>query len=185
MRPQIKNMKDEWTKNNVPQSLNQQGPGRQDQSARSKLTNVFSKLFSTLATSQPIQTRHPLGNCIILHSTRFELEQIELKALEGVKLRSQVKGIQNSEYPSSHFFAREVRRGKRKTFKSLKIPNRVTTCVQEIMSEQVSPYQRLLSKRCTDKSVQDELLELIDRKLNEAQKVTCEGDLTVDEGCLC
>ena len=53
----------------------------------------------------------------------------------------------------------------------------------DISKEQVRFYKELYSKVPTDKVAQDRLLNLLDRKLTNEQRDSCEGQLTVGE-CL-
>ena len=53
----------------------------------------------------------------------------------------------------------------------------------DILKEQVRFYKELYSKVPTDKVGQDRLLNLLDRKLTNEQRDSCEGQLTAGE-CL-
>ena len=82
------------------------------------------------------------------------------------------------------FFQKKKRRAVKKTCHALRTSDgRRVTEQDDISKEQVRFYKELYSKVPTDKVAQDRLLNLLDRKLTNEQRDSCEGQLTVGE-CL-
>ena len=86
--------------------------------------------------------------------------------------------------PSRFFSQTEKRRAVKKTCHALRTSDeRRVTEQDDISKEQVRFYKELYSKVPTDKVAQDRLLNLLDRKLTDEQRDSCEGQLT-DGECL-
>ncbi|CAB3980483.1 Hypothetical predicted protein [Paramuricea clavata] len=113
-----------------------------------------------------------------------QLETMDLKRIQGNKIRSEVRWLESNEQPSRFFFQKEKRRAVKKTCHALRTSDGMRVTEQhDISKEQVRFYKELYSKVPTDKVAQDRLLNLLDRKLTNEQRDSCEGQLTVGE-CL-
>jgi hypothetical protein len=119
-----------------------------------------------------------------LDLVKSQLETMDLKRTQGNKIRSGAKWLESNEQPSRFFFQKEKRRAVKKTCHALRTSDgRRVTEQDDISKEQVRFYKELYSKVPTDKVAQDRLLNLLDRKLTNEQRDSCEGQLTVGE-CL-
>ena len=119
-----------------------------------------------------------------LDLVKSQLETMDLKRIQGNKIRSGAKWLESNEQPSRFFFQKEKRRAVKKTCHALRTSDgRRVTEQDDISKEQVRFYKELYSKVPTDKVAQDRLLNLLDRKLTNEQRDSCEGQLTVGE-CL-
>jgi hypothetical protein len=117
-----------------------------------------------------------------LDLVKSQLETMNLKRIQGNKIRSGAKWLESNEQSSRFFFQKEKRRAVKKTCHALRTSHgRRVTEQDDISKEQIRFYKELYSKVPTDKVAQDRLLNLLDRKLTDEQRDSCEGQLTVRE----
>jgi hypothetical protein len=119
-----------------------------------------------------------------LDLVKSRLDIMDLKHIQGNKIRSEAKWLESNEQPSCFFFQKEKRRAVKKTCHALgtSVGRRMTE-QDDISKEQVRFYKELHSKVPTDIVAQDRLLNLLDRKLTDEQRDSSEGHLTEGE-CL-
>ena len=86
------------------------------------------------------------------------LSRLDEQRMEGYKIRSRAKAVQNGEKPSRYFFQREHVRGKTKTIKILKTPVGRVHTQPEMMHEQVRLHEALFCIPPVDRRIQDRLL---------------------------
>ena len=142
---------------------------------RASIVNRYRRL-ATKPNLSPLEVQE-------LTELRESLSRLDEQHMEGCKIRSRAKAVQNGEKPSRYFFQREHVRGKAKIIKVLKTPLGRVHTQAEIMHEQVRFYEALFSSRPVDRCIQDRLLQTLDRKLSDLEREMCEGPLTEAE-CL-
>jgi hypothetical protein len=106
-----------------------------------------------------------------LDLVKSQLETMDLKRIQGNKIRSGAKWLESNEQPARFFFQKEKRRAVKKTCHALRTSDgRRVTEQDDISQEQVRFYKELYSKVPTDKVAQGRLLNLLDRKLTNEQR---------------
>ena len=141
---------------------------------RARLLNTYRRLVA----------RAPLSSSDAeeLEQVKSQLMTLDYQRIRGNQLRSKAKWIETNEQPSRFFFQKERQRAVKKTCQALRTKDgRKVTDQVGIMAEQVRFYKELYSKVPTDSKAQDRLLNLLDRKLTEEQRDSCEGLVTEAE----
>ena len=111
-----------------------------------------------------------------LDAVKIELSNFDFRRVRGHNIRCKAQWIENNERPSKFFFQRERKRAVKKTCPALRTcDGRRLTDQADIMREQVRFYTQLYSRVATDRTAQDRLLGLLDRKLSNEQRNLCEG----------
>lgn len=119
-----------------------------------------------------------------LDNVKSQLANLDFRNVRGNKIRSKAKWIETNEQPSKFFFQKEKKRAVKKTCQVLRTGDgRRVTLQKEIMREQVRFYKELYSQVPTDRAAQDRLLNLLDRKLSDEQRDSCENSFFEGE-CL-
>ncbi|CAB4014514.1 Hypothetical predicted protein [Paramuricea clavata] len=132
-----------------------------------RVKSLFLK-YSHKASRKRKQERATILNRYRRIVCKTNLSEDEVKELDLVKSQMET----------------EKRRAVKKTCHALRTSDgRRGTEQDDISKEQVRFYKELYSKVPTDKVAQDRLLNLLDRKLTNEQRDSCEGQLTVGE-CL-
>ena len=87
-----------------------------------------------------------------LDFVKSQLETMDLKGIQGNKIRSGAKWLESNEQPSHFFFQKEKRRAAKKTCLALRTTDgRRVTEQDDISKEQVRFYKELYSNVPTDK----------------------------------
>lgn len=129
------------------------------------------------------------ANVINNHSFLPEIEQIKeeinilLKTqLEGSKIRSRIKFLDNVEKPTSYFLRKEKRNGKKKFISKLTDPNDNTIYNDKDNITRICRtfYSNLFSFEDVDQNVIDFLLKDVPQ-LDQENRELCEGLLNYDE----
>jgi hypothetical protein len=117
-----------------------------------------------------------------LDGVKSQLASIDFQRVQGNKIRCKAKWIKANEQPSSFFFQTEKKRTVKKTCQALHTADgRRVTDQEGIMSVQVKFYKTLYSKVPTDSATQDRLLKLLERKLTDGQRDSCEDLFNTSE----
>ena len=119
-----------------------------------------------------------------LDDIKTQLADLEFRRIRGNRIRSKAKWIETNEQPSKFFFQKERKRIVKKTCHALRTSDgRRVTSQTEIAREQVRFYTELYSAVPTDRVVQNRLLGLLENKLSDDQRDSCEHPLLESE-CL-
>ena len=146
---------------------------QKEKEVRASLLNQYHRLRQKSNLSEPEERE--------IVNIKCELEQMDLSRIQGTKIRSKSKWIEENEKPSQFFFQKE-KRGRRKTCRALNTSTGLRVTDQEdIMQEQVRFYKDLYNRVPTDTAAQERLLNLIDRQLTEEERNSCEGPLSESE----
>lgn len=102
------------------------------------------------------------------------------KIKEGAKIRSKTMDLDNSEKPTSYFFAKEKKHNKKQFIKKLKVDNKVVEDPDEIVEACHDYFSELLSPKPIDESLWDSFFKDCP-SLTEEEAELCEGAITYDE----
>lgn len=124
-----------------------------------------------------------------LHSDAQEILVLEAslkaiydKELEGSKIRSRVKWLEEGELPSRYFFSLERQRHERTLVSSVfNTEGSEVSSLPEIIEVHEKYYDNLFANEEIDLTVQNELLSHVSARLPEAMRASCEGSLTLAE----
>lgn len=125
------------------------------------------------------QEQHPDVNKI--KQLEQELRQIVQKRLDGAKIRSRVKWLEEGEMPSRYFFDLEHKRQTAARISTLDTPSGKIDKDSDILHEAQRFYQTLYNDEPVDRALQDQLLDQLERKLTYADRQSCEGPITRPE----
>ena len=104
------------------------------------------------------------------------------KELEGSKIRSRVKWLEEGELPSRYFFSLEKQRHERTLVSSVFNSEGIeVSSLPGIIDAHEKYYNDLFADEEVDLAVQNELLSHVSARLSESERVSCEGSLTLAE----
>lgn len=123
---------------------------------------------------------------ITIEQYRTELENINLHETNGAAIRSKAMYSLNNEKPSRFFLNLEKNNATSKYINKLIIQGKETTNQNEIETEIYNFYKNLYKKQDNDQfdtSIETYLGDQLDnlQKLNEQEKQSCEGKITLTE----
>ena len=150
---------------------------RSRERAREKvlLTNRLIALKNRLA----LGLRSDAQEILVLEAS---LRAIYDKELEGSKIRSRVKWLEEGELPSRYFFSLERQRHERTLVSSVfNSEGLEVSSLPEIIEVHEIYYDNLFANEEMDLAVQNELLSHVSSRLPEARRASCEGSLTLAE----
>lgn len=130
--------------------------------------------------------RHFATSSEIVKSEILQLEvflrQLFNKHLEGSKIRSRVKWLEEGETPSSFFLRLENERHAKAFVSSVfdSSGNEVSS-LPEIINAHAAFYTELFSSENIDLDSQRDLFSYVASRLSEAERASCEGPLTLAE----
>ena len=105
-----------------------------------------------------------------------------IKELEGSKIRSRAKWLEDGEAPTSYFLKLERQKHEKNSVTSILDSNDVEVfSLPEITKAHEEFYANLFSPSPIDDNVQKHLLSHVTRRLSKAGRDLCEGDLTLAE----
>ena len=110
-----------------------------------------------------------------------ELQQILNQETEGHQIRSRAQWIEQGEKPTSFFYGLEKTRQKSGTITRLKKESTTITKDVEILEEAREFYQQLYTVEPTNLTDQTWLLQHIEKELDDTEKESCEGPMTIKE----
>lgn len=176
-------MKWEFTKYKVKQFSIKYGKEKAAyvQNTERELENKLKKLEEQLDENS-FQSTDNLNREI--NETRARLEEIANYKTEGLILRSRCQWHEKGEKSNKYFLRLENRNKARKTMNKLQRENGTfTTDPKEILQMQAEFYQTLYSQNehKTDEEIKTYLDHIATPKLNQADKDSCEGELTIHE----
>ena len=113
---------------------------------------------------------------------RTKLKEIELKELEGIKIRSKIKWREEGETNSRFFCNLEKKNANTKVFDQVQTANgTIVTEFDDILKEQVAFYKNLYTSETTDQYAQNIVLNNMSMKLSKNSQDTCETNITFEE----
>lgn len=121
-----------------------------------------------------------------INETKSKLEEIDNYKTEGLIMRSRCQWYEKGEKSNEYFLRLENRNRIKKTMNKLQRPDgTLTTDPKEILDLQANYYETLYSpgKEKTKEETIDYLSQIDTPQLSEEQKLSCEGELTIEE-CL-
>ena len=114
-----------------------------------------------------------------------KLEEIRCNKIKGMVLRSKVQWIEESEKPTKFFASLEKRNYVNKLINKLDIHGNIVQNPQTILNETEHFYENLYQTKINPKEQTDYINMFLNEhnihKLNNEQKVSCEGNITVEE----
>ena len=132
-----------------------------------------------------------LKNLLVSGVTSVQSEIRELEAslnalltaeLNGIKIRSRGKWIEEGELPTRYFFRLQQQRFSKSQIESIYDQYEVEVFSHEdIMKAHVDFCANLFSRDVVDESIQLDLLSNVSRCLSDADRAFCEGDLVLAE----
>ena len=142
--------------------------------------------------------RVAITNCLIVLKNKLlngdlsvkgeitELESLSsaiyAKELDGVKIQSRAKWLEEGEKPSSYFFKLEREKFAKNYVDAIyDSEGTEVSSLLDIMSAQEEFYGNLFSREATDLDIQNELLSNVVIWLSESERDSCEGELTLLE----
>lgn len=110
------------------------------------------------------------------------LSTLFTREFEGVKIRSRAKWLEEGEVPSSYFFKlQQEKRSKNLISSILNSENIEVSPQQELEKAHVDFYSALFSREDINMQTQSFLFSQVTRKLSQADRDLCEGDLLLSE----
>ena len=121
-------------------------------------------------------TSNPINHETLINKKQ-ELNNLLDKKLEGIILRAKADYVEYNEKNTKYFSALEKRRAERKTIYKINENNKILTDQNDILRASKTFYSKLYSKQQSGTSQCNFFDDAMD-KLNETDKLTCEGTLT-------
>lgn len=109
-----------------------------------------------------------------------QLKDVVLNNLQGVKIRSKAKLLDNQEKPSKFFFKKEYTRAAKKLLTLIQSANGPVTSHSEIIEECRNFYIKLLSSEPIDEDICKDFLKDVPL-LSEEESSLCDGPISKDE----
>ena len=111
-----------------------------------------------------------------------QLKSLYIREMEGVKIRSRAKWLEEGERPTRYFFKLEQKKIQKSRINAIYDSNGVEVSSQsEIEKAHVDFYTKLFSQEPIDLDKQNDLLTSLDSSLSPDQSAMCEGELTLNE----
>ena len=110
------------------------------------------------------------------------MKSLFTQELEGSKIRSRVKWLEEGEVPSSYFFGLANQRHAKSLVSSVLTADETEVfSLPEIIAAHESFYTKLFAEDEIDSKVQADLLLCVTRRLSEEERESCEGPVSLDE----
>ena len=136
-------------------------------------------------TKQLTRAKHALYSGVVnMASTveNLETDLLSLVSQEGAKIRSRAEWFEKGEKPTRYFFRLEQKGADQNSFTSLIDANGVEKfSQQDFETTLVDFYSSLFSKDSLDMQIQTELIDDLERSLNDLEREQCEGLFTKEE----
>ena len=138
-------------------------------------------------TKQLTRAKHALYSGVVNMASTVENLETDLLSLvsqeaEGAKIRSRAEWFEKGEKPTRYFFRLEQKRADQNSFTSLIDANGVEKfSQQDFETTLVDFYSSLFSKDSLDMQIQTELIDDLERSLNDLEREQCEGLFTKEE----
>ena len=116
----------------------------------------------------------------VIFELEVSLKQLFDRQLEGSKIRSRAKWLEEGEVPSTYFLRLEnERRAKAFVSSIFNSSGTEVSSFSEIMEAHRTFYTELFSRGCIDTEVQRDLFSCVSSRLSEPEQASCEGCLTL------
>lgn len=115
-----------------------------------------------------------------LDEKKKSLDTLNEQKLKGIILRSKAQIVEQNEKNSKYFASLEKKRSEAKLITRLNINGSIITDAADILKEGKNFYEKLYSKKDRKTSLYNFFDNSIN-KLNESDKLKCEGLITIDE----
>ena len=160
---------------------------------KSETIKFSSRKKRALLRDQVLLTKQlsVLKNLLVtgVDSVRPEIRELEaslnallITDLNGVKVRSRAKWIEEGELPTRYFFKLQQQRFVKSRIESICNSDDVEVFShEEIMKAHVDFYANLFSRDDINEAIQRDLLSNVSRRLPESDCASCEGDLCLAE----
>ncbi len=117
-----------------------------------------------------------------LNQKQTNLEEIRAYKLRGVMLRANAQSYEQGEKPSRYFCSLEKKKYVCKTINKLNMNGNMIYDPKVIIKEQKKYYENLYENKYPEILNENEFLHINNiKQLTEEQKVSCEGQITLDE----
>jgi len=149
-----------------------------------KRKNINTKLEKEKELEQLLLDEHANDDATTnrIETLKSELEDIYLNEADGAIIRSRAQWHEQGEKSTSYFYNLEKLRAVNKNIKKLIIDNAEITNQAEILNEISAFYEQLYKKIDTDTDVNNAFLTQQNiPQLSDAEKISCEGLITVQE----
>ena len=122
-------------------------------------------------------------NLELLENTKLELEQVNIEKAEGAIIRARVKWHEYGEKSNKYFLNMEKNKQSKKNIRELNVEGRIITDQKGILSEQAKFYENLYTSKgqCSDEQFQEFTEDLTIPRLENEEKQSCEGLMTIGE----
>jgi len=114
--------------------------------------------------------------------TEYLLKSLFNQELEGCKIRSHVKWLEEGEVPSRYFFGLANQRHAKSLISCVLAANGTEVfSLPEIIAAHEFFYTKLFAKDEINSEVQADLLSCVTRRLSEEEQESCEGPVCLEE----
>lgn len=149
---------------------------RRERRERSELEEKLTKL------QQQANTTGNDEDLAKYFQAKNDLKQLDIRELEGVKIRAKAEYTEKGEKSTRYFFSLEKRRQAEQTIKLLTKDNNETATEQrDILKEVHSFYKSLYSAEQTDPNAQKQIFDIQTPTLTQDARQSCEGHITTLE----
>ena len=115
----------------------------------------------------------------LISELEIQQNQYWYEKAEGAKLRSKLKWVEEGEKSSKFFFGLEKTNAKNKLWSQVKTDDGIIkTGIENVLNEQITFYEKLLTSEGWNKDEAESLLEQIDEKLTTEHAELCESEIT-------
>ena len=146
---------------------------RKSRNSDTEIANLINKLSTLKQSTQP--------NIQRIQDIERQLKDLEMRKIDGVKIRSRATWLEEGEKPTKFFFNLEKKQQERACITKLLTENGHFTADEDILKEARSFYCRLYQREPVDTGKQDELLKQMGSRLSEQAKKACKEPLTTAE----
>ena len=148
---------------------------KQDSCELVRITNRLIQLKRALVQGKNVSVS-------TINSLEADLLALNERALEGVKVRSRARWLEEGERPSHFFFTFERERIEKNFVHSIYDSNgSEVVSREEIESAHVQFYTSLFSSEPIDDNAQSTLLSEVHASLSQLDRDSCEGNISLDE----
>lgn len=126
--------------------------------------------------------RQTTVNTELIEATQRKLTEIDVEKIRGVQIRSRATWMEKGEKSTKYFFVLEKKKQPKNTITELETNTGTVTHDTEILEETRRFYQELYTAdNNLDITMQDWLINQLNKSLDENQQLLCEGPITERE----
>jgi exonuclease III len=116
----------------------------------------------------------------LVADVKSQLNKLYSERMDGVKIRSRVQVLEESEKPSRYFLKREQCQAASSVIGKLNVDGREVTDIKDILAETSRFYQNLFQSEPVDQALLEYFLKDVP-SLKEEEQTLCEGPITLTE----